>query len=93
MTFIKKSGLPVVDSEHVPEWIRIDRLTRESACKGRFGTRYITKQYGLFDGDECIMVGSAKDIAEDLGLKPFSVRDSAENNALTLDKYRIERLT
>ena len=93
MIFTTKRGLPRVDLEHVPDFIRIDRLTTESAVRGSriFNRPWKDSLYQLWRGDTCIMIGTTDDIAGELGISLDAVHRCINQETLFDKQFRIKR--
>ena len=91
MKFSTITGIPRDDYQHVPEHIRIDRLTTDTAVKNSHiqKRRQGPNQYYLYLDRTCIMAGTSKDLAEELEVLPSVVTDYARNGKTLKKEYKI----
>lgn len=86
--------LPVVDPEHVPVHIRIDKFTTDAAARGIQirGKRTPRAYYQLWKEDVCIMIGSADEIANELGTQRSMISQYAQRKAVYDKEFRIVKV-
>jgi len=94
MNFATVRGIPVNDMDHVPDYIRIDRLTTESAVLGLFcrNRKSKLKQYKIMDGENCIFIGTASEVAVEYGVGKPQVYQAVKRECALVNKYKVEKV-
>jgi len=94
LNFSKITGIPINDYEHIPEHIRIDRMTTDAAVRNSFlrSINLEPDQFKLCKGEACIMIGSSSEIATELGTLQSIITDYARIGRVFNKEFTITKV-